>query len=274
MYFKLKIRIFIFLIVATGLSQGATIDFDSAAYAIPSGQLTTDVNGVDGWEVSSGGTNSYLGFVVPSPGIGSSQALGFGPKWVLPEEASMNIKRDVNFALTGNPTGVASLGNHATGTFTADFLVNQPNNAAGNDVFGISLYGNAGNETISFTFDPGNTVSGLAGDLGAGFFNTYYNSQYQFKVSFTGTNGDFQTYAASIIDSDGNDYTKYGQLNSTEITSIGLTYALADSSAAMSTASDGYIILDNVVFSTTIPEPSTSLLSLLGAGLLILRRRR
>ena len=96
----------------------------------------------------------------------------------------------------------------------------------------------------------------------------------QFKVSFTGTNGDFQTYAASIIDSDGNDYTKYGQLTSTEITSIGLTYALADSSAAMSTASDGYIVLDNVVFSTTIPEPSTSLLSLIGAGLLILRRRR
>ena len=274
MNFKLKIRIFIFFIVTAGLSQAATIDFDSAAYAIPSGQLTKDANGVDGWEVSSGGTNSYLGFVVPSPGIGTSQALGFGPKWVLPEEASMNIKRDVNFALTGNPTGVAAFGNHATGTFTADVLVNQPNNAAGNDVFGISLYGNAGNETISFTFDPGNKVSGLAGDLGVGFFNAYYNAQYQFKVSFSGTNGDFQTYAASLIDSDGGGYTKYGVLTSTEITSIGLTYGLADSSAALSTASDGYIILDNVVFSTTIPEPSTSLLSLLGAGLLILRRRR
>ena len=270
----MKIRTLLVLIASASLGNAATIDFDSSAYAIPSGQLVGDANGVDGWEVSSGGTNSYLGFVVPSPGIGSSQALGFGPKWVLPEEASMNIKRDVNFALTGNTTGVASLGNHATGTFTADILVNQPNNAAGNDVFGISLYGDAGNETISFSFDPGNTVSGLAGDLGVGFFNTYYNSQYQFKVSFTGTNGDFQTYAASIIDSDGNDYTKYGTLTSTEITSIGLTYALADSSAALSTASDGYIIMDNAVFSTTIPEPSTSLLSLIGAGLLILRRRR
>jgi hypothetical protein len=269
-----KIRTLLVLIASATLGNAATIDFDSSAYAIPSGQLVGDANGVDGWEVSSGGTNSYLGFVVPSPGIGSSQALGFGPKWVLPEEASMNIKRDVNFALTGNTTGVASLGNHATGTFTADILVNQPNNAAGNDVFGISLYGDAGNETISFSFDPGNTVSGLAGDLGVGFFNAYYNAQYQFKVSFTGTNGDFQTYAASLIDSEGGAYTKYGTLTSTEITSIGLTYALADSSAALSTASDGYIIMDNAVFSTTIPEPSTSLLSLIGVGLLILRRRR
>ena len=270
----MNIRTLIVLLASASLSKAATIDFDSAAYAIPSGQLAADANGVDGWEVSSGGTNSYLGFVVPSPGIGSSQALGFGPKWVLPEEASMSLKRDVNFALTGNTTGVASLGNHATGTFTADILVNQPNNAAGNDVFGISLYGDAGNETISFSFDPGNTVSGLAGDLGVGFFNAYYNAQYQFKVSFTGTNGDFQTYAASLIDSDGNGYTKYGTLTSTEITSIGLTYALANSTAALSTASDGYIVLDNVVFSTTIPEPSTSLLALIGAGLLILRRRR
>ncbi|MBT7981999.1 MAG: PEP-CTERM sorting domain-containing protein [Akkermansiaceae bacterium] len=271
----MNIRTIIVLIASVSLSEAATIDFDSAAYAIPSGQLVGDANGVDGWEVSSGGTNSYLGFVVPSPGIGTSQALGFGPKWVLPEEASMNIKKDVNFALTGNPTGVASFGNHATGTFTADVLVNQANLSAGNDVFGISLYGDAGNETISFTFDPGNTVSGLAGDLGVGgLFNAYYNSQYQFKVSFTGTNGDFQTYAASLIDGNGGTITKYGQLTSTEITSIGLTYALADSSAALSTASDGYIIMDNAVFSTTIPEPSTSLLSLIGAGLLILRRRR
>ena len=60
------------------------------------------------------------------------------------------------------------------------------------------LYGNAGNETISFTFDPGNTVSGLAGNLGVnGIANAYYNSQYQFKVSFTGDDGAFQTYAAS-----------------------------------------------------------------------------
>jgi hypothetical protein len=107
-----------------------------------------------------------------------------------------------------------------------------------------------------------------------GIFNAYYNSQYQFKVSFTGDNGDFQTYAASLIDANGGEFTKYGVLTSTEISSIGLTYALADSTAAMSTASDGYIILDNVVYSATIPEPSTSLLSLIGAGLLILRRRR
>ncbi|MEC7357112.1 MAG: PEP-CTERM sorting domain-containing protein [Verrucomicrobiota bacterium] len=271
----MKTRILIALIASVSLIEAATIDFDSAAYAIPSGQLTADANGVDGWEVSSGGTNSYLGFVVPSPGIGTSQALGFGPKWVLPEEASMNIKKDVNFALTGNETGVASLGNHATGTFTADIMVHRPNTAAGNDFYGVSLFGNAGNETISFTFDAGNPVSGLDGELGETFFNIHYNAQYQFKVEFTGTAGNFQTYAATLIDSDGGEsHTKYGFLTSTEITSLGLTYALDDTSAALTTASDGYIIMDNAVFSTTIPEPSTSLLSLIGAGLLILRRRR
>ena len=252
--------------------NGATIDFDSAAYAIPSGQLATDANGVDGWEVSSGGTNSYLGFIVPSPGIGTNQALGFGPKWVEPEEASMSIKRSVNYALTGNSYGVYT---PATATFTADILVNKPNLAAGNDVFGISLYGDAGNETISFTFDPGNTVSGLAGELGVqGLFNAYYNSQYQFKVSFSGTNGNLQTYTASLIDGNGGSYTQFGQLTSTQISSLGLTYALADQNAALSTASDGYIILDNVSFTTTIPEPSVSLLGFMGMVLLVLRRKR
>ena len=270
----MKIRIIIALITSVSLSEAATIDFDSSAYAIPSGQLTKDANGVDGWEVSSGGTNAFLGFVVPSPGIGTSQALGFGPKWVEPEEASMNIKKDVNFALTGNTTGVASLGNHATGTFTADIMVNEPATHAGNDVFGVSLFGNAGNETVGFSFDAGDLVSGLGGDLGEEHFNIHYNAQYTFKVEFTGTAGNFQTYAASLIGHDGSYHTKYGFLTSTEITSIGLTYALDDTSAALTTASDGYIIMDNAVFSTTIPEPSTSLLSLIGAGLLILRRRR
>ena len=264
---KSKLTSLFVLLLTLGSVSAVTIDFDSAAYAIPSGQLSADANGVDGWE-----SQAFLGFVVPTPGIGTNQALGFGPKYVLPQSASESIKRDVNFALTGNQSGTHI---QATGTFTADVLVNAPVNASGNDVFGVSLYGNAGNETISFTFDPGNTVSGLAGNLGVnGIANAYYNSQYQFKVSFTGTGGDFQTYAASLIDGNGGRFTQYGQLTSTAISSIGLTYALADSSAALSTASDGFIIMDNAAFSASIPEPSVSLLSLFGAGLLILRRKR
>jgi hypothetical protein len=92
-----KIRTLLVLIASATLGNAATIDFDSAAYAIPSGQIAADANGVDGWEVSSGGTNSYLGFIVPSPGIGTDQALGFGPKWVEPEEASMSLKRAANY---------------------------------------------------------------------------------------------------------------------------------------------------------------------------------
>ena len=262
-----KLSSVIALLVSIGSVNAVTIDFDSAAYAIPGSQLSADANGVDGWE-----SQAFLGFVVPSPGIGTSQALGFGPKYVLPQSASESIQRDVNFALTGNSTGTYTA---ATGTFTADVLVNAPVNASGNDVFGVSLYGNAGNETISYTFDPGSKVSGLAGDFGVnGVANGYYNSQYQFKVSFSGAGGDFQTYAASLIDGNGGTYTQYGQLTSTAITSIGLTYGLADSSAALSTASDGFIVMDNVAFSASIPEPSVSLLSLFGAGLLILRRKR
>jgi len=254
-------------LIAAGSLNAVTIDFDSAAYSIPAGQLAADANGVDSWE-----SQAFLGFVVPTPGIGTNQALGFGPKYVLPQSASESIKRDVNFALTGNQSGTHI---QATGTFTADVLVNAPVNASGNDVFGVSLYGNAGNETISFTFDPGNTVSGLAGELGInGIANAYYNSQYEFKVAFTGSGGDFQTYAASLTDANGGAFTTYGQLTSTAISSIGLTYALADSSAALSTASDAFIVMDNASFSTSIPEPSVSLLSLFGAGLLILRRKR
>jgi len=264
---KFKFTLIAGLIASICTTQAVTIDFDSAAYAIPSGQISADANGVDGWE-----SDAFLGFVVPTPGIGSGQALGFGPKYVLPSSATETIKRDVNIALTGNTTGSYI---DASGLFTADVLVNSSSNASGNDVFGISLYGNAGNETISFTFDPGNTVSGLAGNLGVnGIANAYYNSQYQFKVAFSGNDGAIQTYAASLVDSNGGSFTQYGQLTSTAISSIGLTYALADSSAAVSTASDAFITMDNVSYAASIPEPSVSLLSLLGAGLMVLRRRR
>jgi len=264
---KFKFTLIAGIVASVCSSQAVTIDFDSAAYAIPSGQIAADANGVDGWE-----SDAFLGFVVPTPGIGSGQALGFGPKYVLPSSATETIKRDVNIALTGNSTGTHI---PASGLFTADVLVNASSNASGNDVFGISLYGNAGSETISFTFDPGNTVSGLAGNLGVnGIANAYYNSEYQFKVAFSGDDGAFQTYAASLVDGNGGSFTQYGQLTSTSISSIGLTYALADSSAAMSTASDAFITMDNVSFSASIPEPSVSLLSMLGAGLLVLRRRR
>ena len=73
---RLKLSALFFLILGGSL-HAVTIDFDSAAYAIPGSQLAADANGVDGWE-----SQSFLGFVVPSPGIGTSQALGFGPKYV------------------------------------------------------------------------------------------------------------------------------------------------------------------------------------------------
>ena len=126
-------------------------------------------------------------------------------------------------------------------------------------------------------------AAGLAGDLGVGgVSNLFYGSKYTFSVSFSGAtsqlrggSGAFQTYAATIIDSLGNTtQTLSGTLSSTSISSIGLTYALADPTAALSTASDGYLLIDNISFAATIPEPSVSLLSLFGAGLLILRRKR
>ena len=129
---RLKLSALFFSLLLGGSLHAVTIDLESAAYARPGSQLAADANGVDGWE-----SQSFLGFVVPSPGIGTSQALGFGPKYVLPDSASESIKRDVNFALTGNSTGVHI---PASGTFTADVLVNAPVNASGNDVFGIALW--------------------------------------------------------------------------------------------------------------------------------------
>lgn len=265
---NIKLKLSIVLFIATGSASGVTIDFDAADYAIPAGQIAANANGVDGWE-----SQAFLGFVVPEPGIGTAQALGFGPKYVEPGSATESLTRGVDFGLTDNPTGVHI---SASGSFSADFLVNAPVNASGNDVFGISLYGNAGGESIGFTFDPGNKVAGLGGDLGVGgISNIFYGSKYTFSVSFSGASGDFQTYAATISDSLGNTgQTINGTLSSTAISSIGLTYALADPTAALSTASDAYLLVDNISFAATIPEPSVSLLSLFGAGLLILRRKR
>ena len=80
---KFKFTLITGLIASICTSQAVTIDFDSAAYAIPAGASSADANGVDGWE-----SDAFLGFVVPTPGIGSGQALGFGPKYVLPSSAT------------------------------------------------------------------------------------------------------------------------------------------------------------------------------------------
>lgn len=261
---NLKLKFLLLSIITTGTVNAITIDFDSASYAIPVGQIAANANGVDGWE-----SQDFLGFVVPEPGIGSAQALGFGPKYVLPNSASETISRDVNLALIGNGSGSTNA------NFYADFIINAPENAPGRDVFGISLYGNAGGESVGFTFDAGNTVDGLGGDLGiGGVSNIYYNSKYNFHVSFTGSLGDLRTYAATITDVfGGSSQTLNGTLTSTELSSFGLTYSLADSTADLETASDAYIILDNVSF-TVVPEPSVTMLSLFGIGLLIVRRHR
>ena len=117
----------------------------------------------------------------------------------------------------------------------------------------------------------GGLDSGLGGDLGiSGISNIYYGSKYTFSVSFSGAtaqlrggSGAFQTYAATITDSLGNTaQTLSGTLSSTAISSIGLTYALADPTAALSTASDAYLLVDNVSFAATSPEPSVSLIYL------------
>ena len=48
---KSKLTSIFVLLLTLGSVSAVTIDFDSAAYAIPSGQLSADANGVDGWNL-------------------------------------------------------------------------------------------------------------------------------------------------------------------------------------------------------------------------------
>ena len=49
---KFKLTAILASLISVASVSAVTIDFDSAAYAIPSGQLSADANGVDGWELS------------------------------------------------------------------------------------------------------------------------------------------------------------------------------------------------------------------------------
>ena len=54
---KLKLKLSIALFIATGSASAVTLDFDTADYAIPAGQIAGNANGVDGWE-----SQDFLGF--------------------------------------------------------------------------------------------------------------------------------------------------------------------------------------------------------------------
>ena len=69
------------------------------------------------------------------------------------------------------------------------------------------------------------------------------------EVSFTNQQGN--NYELNLSNNEGEVlYTNNGTLASTEISTISFKYILSDASAAMLTALDAYIILDNVVFSS------------------------
>lgn len=258
--------IFVIVLMTQFWSLNAvTIDFDSGAYAIPDGKLSCKVNGVDGWE-----SQDFLGFLVRSPGIGTGQALGFGPKYVLPSSANETITRDLNIALTGesitntplpstpffgemaDETGDLWVKSYMTpfngydnvgSLIEMDFMIHRPEKALGNDAFDISLIGNLANERISFSFDPNNLSSEVDGDLGIdGKSNLFYNSVYKFYFYNIG-----QNYITCLGDAFGNYSNKIsGTLTSTAITSFSLGYSIADPSTELTSASDAYIIIDNL----------------------------
>ena len=244
--------------------NAVTIDFDTNDYAIPAGQIAANANGVDGWE-----SQDFLGFVVQSPGIGSFQALGFGPKYVLPSSTNETITRDLFvdlmvYSTTTTPlpsapffgemadeTGDLWVKSYMTpfngydnvGTLIEmDFMIHRPEKALGNDVFDISLIGNVANERISFSFDPNNLSTEVGGDLGIdGRSNLFYNSVYKFYFYNAGEN-----YITIVGDAFGNFSNKIsGTLMSTALTSVSFGYSIADPSAELTSASDAYIIVDN-----------------------------
>ena len=268
------------LVGIAGAANSLTYDFDSSS----SGDLFSG-SGVSGWSqdvanpAAFGQTTPLAYIAATNFGGGSSNSAHVGTQLG-------NTVNGVDTTLTGSLTSLAAgNGTHVYNMVSASFNVAVLDNSAdsftGRDGFSVALTTDAGAQAATVGFSPNGDDNdkwdvsvGVNGSTSTTGQTIDANSAYRFYIdsldgatnfSFSAADGSGLTIGLASINS-GNGSAFTNTLN--QVTGIAFTHdpIAGDGTSANTLAFDE--------ISVQIPEPSSSLLMILSAGLIAIRRRR
>ena len=277
-----KFTLSLYLVPLVGIASAATqlnYDFDSSS----SGDLFSG-NGVSGWSQDTANPSAFgqtfpLAYVSATNfGGGSSNSAHLGTQFAnTPGNADTTLTGSLTSLTAGNGTHVYNM---VSASFNLAVLDDSSDSFAGRDGFSVALTTASGAEaaTIGLTPTSGNDdtwdVSVTAGGTTSTTGGTITaNSAYRFYIDsldgsttfkYEASDGTGNTWINTINSGNGSAFTS--TLN--QVTGIAFTH---DPLASAGTSANT-LAFDEI--SVQIPEPSSSLLMVLSAGLIAIRRRR
>jgi hypothetical protein len=268
-----------------GIASAATqlnYDFDSSS----SGDQFSG-NGVSGWSQDIANPSAFgqtfpLAYVSATNfGGGSSNSAHLGTQVAnTPNNASTTLTGDLTSLTAGGQPNAGHVYNYISASFNLAVLDDSSDSFAGRDGFSVALTTDSGAEAATIGLSPtsgnndtwdvsvtaGGTTSTTGGTINA-------NSAYKFYIESLDGSTTFKYEAA---DGTGNtwinsvDFDVVSPFTNTlnQVTGIAFSH---DPLAAAGTSANT-LAFDEI--SVQIPEPSSSLLMVLSAGLIAIRRRR
>jgi hypothetical protein len=270
-----------------GIASAATqlnYDFDSSS----SGDLFSG-NGVSGWSQDSAnpaisGQTFPLAYVSATNfGSGSSNSAHLGTQVAnTPNNASTTLTGDLTSLTAGGQANAGHVYNYISASFNLAVLDDSSDSFTGRDAFSVALTTASGAEAATIGLSPtsgvgnsdswdvsvtaGGTTSTTGGTITA-------NSAYKFYIESLDGSTTFKYEAA-----DGTGNTWINTINSGVVSpftnTLNQVTGIAFSHDPLGTAGSSANTLAFDEISVQIPEPSSSLLMVLSAGLIAIRRRR
>ena len=273
------------LMPLVGIASAATqlnYDFDSSS----SGDQFSG-NGVSGWSQDIANPSAFgqtfpLAYVSATNfGGGSSNSAHLGTQVAnTPNNASTTLTGDLTSLTAGGQANAGHIYNMVNASFNLAVLDDSSDSFAGRDGFSVALTTDSGAEAATIGLSPtsgnndtwdvsvtaGGTTSTTGGTITA-------NSAYKFYIESLDGSTTFKFEAA-----DGTGNTWINTINSGVVSpftnTLNQVTGIAFSHDPLGTAGSSANTLAFDEISVQIPEPSSSLLMVLSAGLIAIRRRR
>ena len=252
-----------FLVLAggSGVSTAASIvqNFEGSSAGSgtpPAGWSLVTEAGSPTYATSSAGAGS--------DGAGSSSGLGgrvFSSAFVVADHPGAYLVNSIHLAVTTTITGsfdflIVTEGSFDDAVFVIGDVANGITGSSNGELLSVKFYEGAdqtlNDGTGADTRLDAASISGLAND-------TWYRASFTWTPT-SGTTGDF---SITVNDFSSNLYT---------LSTTGFAFDVANAQVGFGSVNDT-MIFDNVSIADSIPEPSSVLLSVLGVGLLLRRRR-
>ena len=268
-----------------GIASAATqlnYDFDSSS----SGDQFSG-NGVSGWSQDIANPSAFgqtfpLAYVSATNfGGGSSNSAHLGTQFAnTPNNASTTLTGDLTSLTAGGQPNAGHVYNYISASFNLAVLDDSSDSFAGRDGFSVALTTDSGAEAATIGLSPtsgnndtwdvsvtaGGTTSTTGGTITA-------NSAYKFYIESLDGSTTFKYEAA-----DGTGNTWINTIDSGVVSpftnTLNQVTGIAFSHDPLGTAGSSANTLAFDEISVQIPEPSSSLLMVLSAGLIAIRRRR